>query len=62
MKMLQGYVLVTEIEKEKKTASCIILTDPDAIDKATQPALVLATSPEVDEMETVVVGDHVYLN
>jgi co-chaperonin GroES (HSP10) len=62
MKMLQGYVLVTEVEKEATTAGGIILTDPSKLDKATQPALVLAISPEVEETATVSIGDQVYLN
>jgi len=61
MKMLQGNVLVTEVEKEKTTAGGIILTDTGAIDKATQPALVLAISPEVEEVGTVQPGDQVHL-
>jgi len=61
MKMLQGNVLVTEVEKEKTTAGGIILTDTGAIDKATQPGLVLALSPEVEEMGTLSIGDQVYL-
>lgn len=61
MKMLQGYVLVTEVEKEATTAGGIILTDPSKLDKATQPGLVLAISPEVQEVGTVQPGDQVYL-
>ena len=61
MKMLQGNVLVTEVEKEKTTAGGIILTDTGAIDKATQPALVLAISPEVQEIATIQPGDQVHL-
>ena len=61
MKMLQGNVLVTEVEKEAKTAGGIILTDPNKLDKATQPGLVLAISPEVEELATVKPGDQVYL-
>ena len=61
MKMLQGNVLVTEVEKEATTAGGIILTDPSKLDKATQPGLVLAISPEVDEVGTVQPGDQVYL-
>ena len=41
MKMLQGNVLVTEVEKEKTTAGGIILTDTGAIDKATPSLLFL---------------------
>jgi co-chaperonin GroES (HSP10) len=61
MKMLQGNVLVTEVEKEATTAGGIILTDPSKLDKATQPGLVLAISPEVEEVGTVQPGDQVYL-
>lgn len=61
MKMLQGNVLVTEVEKEATTAGGIILTDPSKLDKATQPGLVLAISPEVQELGTVNPGDQVYL-
>ena len=61
MKMLQGNVLVTEVEKEATTAGGIILTDPSKLDKATQPGLVLAISPEVEELATVKPGDQVYL-
>ena len=61
MKMLQGNVLVTEVEKEKTTAGGIILTDPSKLDKATQPGFVLAISPEVEEAGTVKPGDSVYL-
>mgnify|MGYP000102941811 CR=1 FL=1 len=61
MKMLQGNVLVTEVEKEKTTAGGIILTDTGAIDKATQPALILAVCPEVQELGTVSPGDQVHL-
>jgi co-chaperonin GroES (HSP10) len=61
MKMLQGNVLVTEVEKEATTAGGIILTDPGKLDKATQPGLVLAISPEVQEVGTVQPGDQVYL-
>jgi co-chaperonin GroES (HSP10) len=57
MKMLQGNVLVTEVEKETTTAGGIILTDPGKLDKATQPGLVLAISPEVEELGTVKPGD-----
>ena len=39
MKMLQGNVLVTEVEKEATTAGGIILSDPSKLDKATQPAI-----------------------
>ena len=59
--MLQGNVLVTEVEKEKTTAGGIILTQPDKMDKATQPGFVLALSPEVEEKGTLKVGDSVYL-
>ena len=61
MKMLGGYVLVTEVEKETTTAGGIILTDPSKLDKATQPGLVLVVSPDVAETETIQVGDKVYL-
>lgn len=61
MKMLQGNVLVTEVEKEATTAGGIILTDPGKLDKATQPGLVLAISPEVQELGTINQGDQVYL-
>ena len=61
MKMLQGNVLVTEVEKEATTAGGIILTDPSKLDKATQPGLVLAICPEVHELGTVQPGDQVYL-
>jgi len=61
MKMLQGNVLVTEVEKETTTSGGIILTDPSKLDKATQPGLVLAISPEVQELGTVDQGDQVYL-
>jgi co-chaperonin GroES (HSP10) len=61
MKMLQGNVLVTEVEKEATTAGGIILTDPGKLDKATQPGLVLAICPEVQELGTVQPGDQVYL-
>jgi len=61
MKMLQGNVLVTEVEKETTTAGGIILTDPSKLDKATQPGLVLAISPEVQELGTINQGDQVYL-
>ena len=61
MKMLQGNVLVTEVEKEATTAGGIILTDPSKLDKATQPGLVLSISPEVQELGTVQPGDQVYL-
>ena len=61
MKMLQGNVLVTEVEKEKTTSGGIILTDPSKLDKSTQPGIVLAISPEVEEMGTVNPGDQVYL-
>ena len=61
MKMLDGYVLVTEVEKEKTTSGGIILTDPDRMDKATQPGLVLVVSPDVDATGTIEVGDQVYL-
>ena len=56
MKMLQGNVLVTEVEKEATTAGGIILTDPSKLDKATQPGLVLAICPEVHELGTVPVS------
>ena len=59
--MLQGNVLVTEVEKETTTAGGIILTDPSKLDKATQPGLVLAISPEVQELGTINQGDQVYL-
>jgi len=62
MKMLQGNVLVTEVEKEAKTAGGIILTDPSKLDKATQPGLILAISPEVQELGTINQGDQVYLS
>tara|TARA_B110000967_G_C18848087_1_gene543088 strand:+ start:1093 stop:1359 length:267 start_codon:yes stop_codon:yes gene_type:complete len=61
MKMLGGYVLVTEVEKETTTAGGIILSDPDRVDKATQPALVLVISPDVQEEGLVEVGDQVHL-
>ena len=61
MKMLQGNVLVTEVEKEKTTAGGIILTEPNMMDKATQPALILAVCPEVQELGTVSPGDQVHL-
>lgn len=61
MKMLGGYVLVTEVEKETTTAGGIILTDPSKLDKATQPGLVLVVSPEVADTKTIDVGDQVYL-
>jgi co-chaperonin GroES (HSP10) len=61
MKMLQGNVLVTEVEKETTTSGGIILTDPSKLDKATQPGLVLAISPEVQDMGTIDQGDQVYL-
>ena len=61
MKMLQGNVLVTEVEKEKTTAGGIIIADNVRLDKATQPGLVLALSPEVEEMGTLSIGDQVYL-
>jgi len=61
MKMLQGNVLVTEVEKETTTSGGIILTDTGAIDKATQPGLVLAISPEVEEIGTLEIGDQVHL-
>ena len=61
MKMLGGYVLVTEVEKETTTSGGIILTDPSKLDKATQPGLVLVVSPDVEETETLEVGDKVYL-
>ena len=61
MKMLGGYVLVTEVEKETTTAGGIILSDPDKVDKATQPALVLVISPDVQEEGLVEVGDQVHL-
>tara|TARA_A200000159_G_scaffold144761_1_gene149925 strand:- start:45 stop:311 length:267 start_codon:yes stop_codon:yes gene_type:complete len=61
MKMLQGNVLVTEVEKETTTAGGIILTDPGKLDKATQPGLVLAISPEVQELGTINQGDQVHL-
>ena len=59
--MLGGYVLVTEVEKETTTAGGIILSDPDRVDKATQPALVLVISPDVQEEGLVEVGDQVHL-
>lgn len=62
MKMLQGNVLVTEVEKETTTAGGIILTDPGKLDKATQPGLILAISPEVQELGTINQGDQVYLS
>ena len=61
MKMLGGYVLVTEVEKPKTSEGGIILTDPSKLDKATQPGLVLVISPDVAETETIQVGDQVYL-
>ena len=61
MKMLQGNVLVTEVEKETTTAGGIILSDPSKLDKATQPGLVLAISPEVQELGTIQPGDQVHL-
>jgi co-chaperonin GroES (HSP10) len=61
MKMLGGYVLVTEVEKAKTSEGGIILTDPSKLDKATQPGLVLVISPDVAETETIQVGDQVYL-
>lgn len=61
MKMLQGNVLVTEVEKETTTTGGIILTDPSKLDKATQPGLVLSISPEVQEVGTIQPGDQVYL-
>jgi co-chaperonin GroES (HSP10) len=61
MKMLQGNVLVTEVEKEKTTAGGIIIADNVRLDKATQPGLVLALSPEVEEVGTIQPGDQVYL-
>jgi len=61
MKMLQGYVLVTEVEKETTTAGGILLTSDTKLDKATQPGLVLVVSPEVQETDTINVGDEVYL-
>ena len=61
MKMLGGYVLVTEVEKSKTSEGGIILTDPSKLDKATQPGLVLVVSPEVAETKTIDVGDQVYL-
>ena len=62
MKMLQGNVLVTEVEKETTTAGGIILSDPSKLDKATQPGLVLAISPEVQELGTIEPGDQVHLS
>ena len=61
MKMLQGNVLVTEVEKEATTAGGILLTADTKLDKSTNPALVLAISPEVQELGTVVPGDEVHL-
>jgi len=61
MKMLQGYVLVTEVEKETTTAGGILLTADTKLDKTTQPGLVLVVSKDVQETETIDVGDQVYL-
>jgi len=61
MKMLSNNVLVTEIEKETKTAGGIILTDPGNVDKAVQPALVLAVSPAIHAEGEIKQGDEVYL-
>ncbi|MDB4575852.1 co-chaperone GroES [bacterium] len=61
MKMLGGYVLVTEVEKETTTSGGIILSDVSKIDKATQPGLVLCIADDVEETATLAVGDQVYL-
>ena len=61
MKMLGGYVLVTEVEKETTTAGGILLTADTKLDKTTQPGLVLVVSKDVQETETINVGDQVYL-
>jgi co-chaperonin GroES (HSP10) len=57
MKMLGTNVLVTEAEKEQKTASGIILTE--SIDKGSKPGLVLSVGPEVNH---IMKGQRVFLD
>ena len=46
IKMIGTNILVTEAEKEQKTASGIILTE--SIDKGSKPGLVLSVGPEAN--------------
>tara|TARA_Y100000361_G_scaffold153259_1_gene174637 strand:+ start:892 stop:1152 length:261 start_codon:yes stop_codon:yes gene_type:complete len=48
MKMLADNVLITEVEREEKTASGIILTE--SIDKGSKPALVLSVGSAANSL------------
>lgn len=58
IKMLGNNVLITETQKEKTTASGIILTE--SIDNASKPALVLAVSTSA--LDKVKTGDRVFVD
>lgn len=57
MKMLADNVLITEVEKEEKTASGIILTE--SIDKGSKPGLVLAVGSGANSL--IKTGQRVFL-